>query len=123
MKEHKKLYKSGKNWVVATLAVASLGVVAMQQGVLADSTPAVTTNTNEQNNVQTAQQEQAKAQADYDQSSYPKLPLKPCIRIATVSFLIVVVPSRRPYSFRPSRLIVISIKPPLAYYTLFDLVF
>ena len=66
MKEYKKLYKSGKNWVVATLAVASLGVVAMQQGVSADSTPAVTTNTNEQNNVQTAQQEQAKAQADYD---------------------------------------------------------
>lgn len=66
MKEHKKLYKSGKNWVVATLAVASLGVVAMQQGVSADSTPAVTTNINEQNNVQTAQQEQSKAQADYD---------------------------------------------------------
>ncbi len=66
MKEHKKLYKSGKNWVVATLAVASLGVVAMQQGVSADSTPAVTTNTNEQNNVQTAQQEQTNAQADYD---------------------------------------------------------
>ena len=66
MKEHKKLYKSGKNWVVATLAVASLGVVAMQQGVSADSTPAVTTNTNEQNSVQTAQQEQTKAQADYD---------------------------------------------------------
>ena len=37
MKEHKKLYKSGKNWVVATMAVASLGVVALQQNASADT--------------------------------------------------------------------------------------
>lgn len=38
MKEHKKLYKSGKNWVIATIAVAILGVAAGQVNALADTT-------------------------------------------------------------------------------------
>lgn len=29
LKEHKKMYKSGKSWVVASLAVAALGIFSM----------------------------------------------------------------------------------------------
>ncbi|MBB1079509.1 DUF4767 domain-containing protein [Limosilactobacillus sp. STM2_1] len=70
MKEHKKLYKAGKNWVVATLAVASLGIVATQQQVSADSTTTDTVSaTSENNSVQKAQQTKDQAQSAYDQQS------------------------------------------------------
>lgn len=46
MKEHKKLYKAGKKWLVAMIVVAGLGVAASQQNVLADDgTQGQTTNT------------------------------------------------------------------------------
>ena len=82
MKEHKKLYKSGKNWLVATLTVAAIGVFS--NGLLMptahadsnNSTP-VTTTTNQslldqekaavtsaQNDVNTAQNAVDTAQSD-----------------------------------------------------------
>ncbi|NGC77639.1 LPXTG cell wall anchor domain-containing protein [Lactobacillus reuteri] len=71
MKEHKKLYKAGKNWVVATMAVASLGVIAMQQQVSADSTTSgnVEDAANSKDSVQVAQQAKNQAQSAYDQQS------------------------------------------------------
>lgn len=71
-KEHKKLYKAGKNWLVATLAVTSLGVIASQQQVSADSAPASdeeTVTTNNSVAVKSAQQAKDQAQVAYDQQS------------------------------------------------------
>lgn len=64
MKEHKKLYKAGKNWLVATIAIATMGVVASQQNVhAADNAPTVETTANmNTNSVQSAQQAVSTAQ-------------------------------------------------------------
>ena len=64
MKEHKKLYKAGKNWLIATIAIATMGVVASQQNVhAADNAPTVETTANvNTNSVQSAQQAVSAAQ-------------------------------------------------------------
>lgn len=73
LKEHKKMYKSGKSWVVASLAVAALGIFSMQTGVAADSTVVdatpqslATTATNAQQ-VQSAQEAVNQKQTQVDQ--------------------------------------------------------
>lgn len=71
MKEHKKLYKAGKNWVIATVAVASFGVIAMQQPILADSTVSnvENTTTNQNDQLKAAQQTKDQAQVACDQQN------------------------------------------------------
>ena len=66
MKEHKKLYKSGKNWVVATMAVASLGVVALQQNASADTvnTDSATQVTNDTDQVAAQKEAVTNAQGE-----------------------------------------------------------
>lgn len=66
MKEHKKLYKSGKKWVVATLFTVAAGLTLSATNVHADSvnsakssviqTPVVSSNTDSTNSVSQAQQ-------------------------------------------------------------------
>lgn len=71
VKEHKKLYKAGKNWVIATVAVASFGVIAMQQPILADSTVSnvENTTTNQNDQLKAAQQTKDQAQVACDQQN------------------------------------------------------
>lgn len=71
MKDHKKLYKAGKNWVIATVAVASFGVIAMQQPILADSTVSnvENTTTNQNDQLKAAQQTKDQAQVACDQQN------------------------------------------------------
>ena len=71
VKEHKKLYKAGKNWVIATVAVATFGIIAMQQPILADSTISnvANTTTNQNDQLKAAQQTKDQAQVAYDQQS------------------------------------------------------
>jgi glucan-binding YG repeat protein len=72
MKEHKKLYKAGKNWLTATLtiaAVALLGGIATQK-VSADSTPATAqTTTVQQTATGTTAEQQSQALSSADQTT------------------------------------------------------
>ena len=73
IKEHKKLYKAGKHWLVATLTALSMGVVMAAATAHADtatSTEATTPTTQVQQN----QQEQAAEQPNLaDQGNYAHL--------------------------------------------------
>ncbi|MCD7123241.1 SEC10/PgrA surface exclusion domain-containing protein [Limosilactobacillus caviae] len=65
MKEHKKLYKSGKLWMTATVMALAAGTTMATTTAHADATPAANTTSETQTADQVAQQEQ-KVNADHD---------------------------------------------------------
>lgn len=73
IKEHKKLYKAGKHWLVATLTALSMGVVMAAATAHAD-TATSTEETTPTTQVQQNQQEQAAEQPNLaDQGNYAHL--------------------------------------------------
>lgn len=87
MKEHKKLYKAGKNWVIATMAVASLGIVATQQQVSANSTTAdqETLATPSSDAAKTAQQAKNSAQSSAIVADQASTQAKTAVTVAGTS--------------------------------------